>query len=86
MAPVLDDPDVRVIQVGDLVDRGSDSSGVLVLVRHQLARDPRRYWAARHTVTRIGAAHFVGIDPKHGTAGAPTWSPLILDGATLLAD
>jgi hypothetical protein len=229
IAPVLDDPDVRVIQVGDLVDRGPDSSGVLAFVRQQLPRrwiqlignhesqyvggdafwphrltdddarlleewwlkerlrvaaavrtaDGEEYlvthagltvdawreldepvtaataadllntrpdnllwrdhgplwpeagpglyepwlratqpmpfsqihghstivsyrrrtwmcgerirqrstvdWTARHTVTRLGAAHFVGIDPKHGTAGAPTWSPLILDGATLLS-
>jgi hypothetical protein len=41
-------------------------------------------WTARHTVTRIGGCRFIGIDPKHGTTGAATWSPLILDQATLL--
>lgn len=42
-------------------------------------------WTARHTTTRIGAARCIGIDPKHGRTGAPTWSPLVLDDATLLA-
>ncbi|GAA2587451.1 hypothetical protein GCM10010435_77160 [Winogradskya consettensis] len=41
-------------------------------------------WEARHTVTRIGGSRFVGVDPKHGTAGAPAWEPLVLQGATLL--
>ncbi|MFC0527110.1 metallophosphoesterase [Phytohabitans kaempferiae] len=42
-------------------------------------------WTARYTVTRIGGCRFIGVDPKHGTTGAPTWSPLILHGATLLS-
>lgn len=42
-------------------------------------------WVARHTCTRTGSARFIGIDPKHGRAGAPQWSPLILRDATLLA-
>ena len=42
-------------------------------------------WTARHTVTRLGGAHFVGVDPRHGTTGASTWAPLVLEGATLLA-
>ncbi|GAA2486188.1 metallophosphoesterase [Winogradskya humida] len=41
-------------------------------------------WEARHTVTRIGGSRFVGVDPKHGTTGAPAWAPLVLEGATLL--
>ncbi|MEV4347372.1 metallophosphoesterase [Actinoplanes sp. NPDC049596] len=41
-------------------------------------------WTARHTVTRASGGRFIGIDPKHGRTGAPTWSPLILDDATLL--
>ncbi|HYN96263.1 MAG TPA: metallophosphoesterase [Pilimelia sp.] len=41
-------------------------------------------WAARHTFARIHGARFIGIDPKHGRAGAPAWSPLVLDGATML--
>jgi len=42
-------------------------------------------WAARHTFTRIGGCRFIGIDPKHGTTGAATWSPLILHDAVLLS-
>jgi hypothetical protein len=41
-------------------------------------------WTARHTFTRIGGRRFIGIDPKHGTTGAATWSPLILHDAVLL--
>src|SRR5581483_1656998 len=40
-------------------------------------------WTARHTITRIGGCRFIGIDPRHGTNGAATWSPLIFDHATL---
>lgn len=36
-------PDVTVIQVGDLVDRGPDSSGVLKIVAHYLAEQPRQW-------------------------------------------
>lgn len=42
-------------------------------------------WAARHTFTRIGGARFVGVDPKHGRAGAPRWAPLVFEDATLIA-
>ncbi|MEV4539277.1 metallophosphoesterase [Asanoa sp. NPDC049518] len=42
-------------------------------------------WSARHTFTRIGGCRFIGIDPKHGTTGAPTWSALILHDAVLLS-
>jgi hypothetical protein len=42
-------------------------------------------WAARHTTTQLRGHRFIGIDPKHGTAGAPNWSPLILHDASLLA-
>lgn len=41
-------------------------------------------WTARHTFTRIGGRRFIGIDPKHGTTGSATWSPLILHDAVLL--
>ncbi|AGZ44292.1 metallophosphoesterase [Actinoplanes friuliensis] len=41
-------------------------------------------WDARHTVTRIGGARFIGCDPRHGRTGAPRWSPLVFEGATLL--
>jgi hypothetical protein len=29
-------------------------------------------------------SRFIGVDPQHGTAGAPTWSPLVLRNAALL--
>jgi hypothetical protein len=41
-------------------------------------------WVARHTVARVGGARFVGVDPKHGTAGAAQWAPLVLEGARLI--
>ncbi|GAA2587458.1 hypothetical protein GCM10010435_77170 [Winogradskya consettensis] len=37
------DPDVVVVQVGDLVDRGPDSRGVLELVGTRLGERPRRW-------------------------------------------
>lgn len=42
-------------------------------------------WVARHTVTKVSTGRFVGIDPRHGSVGASTWSPLILHDATPLA-
>jgi hypothetical protein len=42
-------------------------------------------WAARHTTTRVAGCRFIGVDPKHGRTGAPRWSPLVLDDATLIA-
>ena len=42
-------------------------------------------WAARHTFTRIGGARFIGVDPKHGRAGAAEWAPLVFEDATLIA-
>jgi hypothetical protein len=42
-------------------------------------------WPARHTFTRIGAARFIGVDPRHGRTGAPQWAPLIFEDATLIA-
>lgn len=41
-------------------------------------------WEARHTFTRISTSRFIGVDPKHGRRGAPEWSPLVLQDATLL--
>jgi len=43
ITPLLDDPDVVVIQVGDLVDRGPDSAGVLAFVRQQRRRGRQRW-------------------------------------------
>jgi hypothetical protein len=42
-------------------------------------------WQARHTVTRCSGGRFVGVDPKHGTTGAPRWAPLVLQDAELIA-
>ncbi|GAB7042883.1 hypothetical protein JCM9533A_67340 [Catenuloplanes niger JCM 9533] len=41
-------------------------------------------WDARHTTTMIKRMPFVGVDPRHGTTGAPAWSPLYLRDATVL--
>ena len=37
------------------------------------------------SVTRIGTERFFAVDPKHGRAGAPQWSPLVLGDAELIA-
>lgn len=42
-------------------------------------------WTARHTTTRMHGARFIAVDPKHGRDGAPTWAPLILPDAEVLA-
>ncbi|MFG2039343.1 metallophosphoesterase [Dactylosporangium sp. NPDC048998] len=53
----LDDPDTMVIQVGDLVDRGPDSAGVLAYVA---GRPPRRWiqLAGNHDAQYFGAEPF----------------------------
>jgi hypothetical protein len=58
--PVLDDPDVVVIQVGDLIDRGPDSAGVLALVRERLAVAPQRWiqLIGNHESQYLGAEPF----------------------------
>jgi hypothetical protein len=43
IAPFLDDADTVVIQVGDLIDRGPDSAGVLRIVRQQLESSACRW-------------------------------------------
>jgi hypothetical protein len=64
----------------------------IVSYRHRVWRCAERIrqrstvdWDARHTMTQLGSGRFIGIDPKHGTTGAPSWLPLILDDAVLLA-
>jgi hypothetical protein len=42
-------------------------------------------WDARHTSTRIGGCRFIGVEPMHGSTGAPSWAPFILHDATLLS-
>jgi hypothetical protein len=39
----------------------------------------------RHTTSVIGGRRIVGIDPGHGRRPAPTWGPLILERARVLA-
>src|SRR5687767_13467907 len=41
--PLTLPPDVVVVQVGDLVDRGPDSLGVLNLVDHMMRRQPGQW-------------------------------------------
>jgi hypothetical protein len=41
-------------------------------------------WVARHTVTRCPGGRFLGVDPKHGVAGAARWAPVVLPGAELI--
>lgn len=50
-------------------------------VRQRAAVD----WTARHARVRVGGRVIIGIDPKHGRDGAPTWQPLVLQDATVLA-
>ncbi|PZG23811.1 metallophosphoesterase [Micromonospora craterilacus] len=57
--PALEDPDAVVIQVGDLIDRGPDSAGVLAFVRHRL-EDSRRWiqLIGNHESQYLGAEKF----------------------------
>jgi hypothetical protein len=41
-------------------------------------------WSARHVKVRIGGRSFIGVDPKHGRTGAPSWRPLVLDDAEVV--
>jgi hypothetical protein len=41
-------------------------------------------WISRQVRVRVGGRVFIGVDPKHGEDGAPTWHPLVLDSATVL--
>ncbi|AEB45490.1 metallophosphoesterase [Micromonospora maris] len=53
------DPDAVMIQVGDLIDRGPDSPGVLTFVRQRL-KDPRRWiqLVGNHESQYLGAEMF----------------------------
>jgi hypothetical protein len=55
----IDDPEAIVIQVGDLVDRGPDSPGVLAYVGEQLA-GPRRWiqLVGNHEAQYVGGDRF----------------------------
>ncbi len=50
-------------------------------VRQRAAVD----WQARHVRVRIGGRQFIGVDPKHGSQGAPAWRPLLFDHAEVIA-
>jgi hypothetical protein len=58
--PAADDPDTVVIQVGDLIDRGPDSAGVLALVRERMAAAPGRWvqLVGNHESQYLGAEAF----------------------------
>jgi hypothetical protein len=57
---VLDDVETVVIQVGDLIDRGPDSHGVLALVGDRFERAPERWiqLAGNHESQDLGAERF----------------------------
>lgn len=58
--PVLEDPETVVIQVGDLIDRGPDSAGVLAFVQRRL-EDSSRQWIqliGNHESQYLGAEMF----------------------------
>ncbi|WP_370949673.1 metallophosphoesterase [Amycolatopsis sp. cg5] len=42
-------------------------------------------WRARHVRVRVSGRVFIGVDPRHGRAGAAQWEPLTLHDAELLA-
>ena len=57
--PVLDEDGTVVIQVGDLIDRGPDTAGVLAIVRDRLDRTPR--WiqlVGNHELQYLGGGRF----------------------------
>jgi hypothetical protein len=57
--PVRDDDGTVVIQVGDLIDRGPDTAGVLAIVRDRMAGSPR--WVqlvGNHELQYLGGGRF----------------------------
>lgn len=58
--PGSEDPDTVVVQVGDLVDRGPDSAGVLALVAGRLTAAPRRWvqLVGNHEAQYLGGERF----------------------------
>lgn len=71
--PLLGDPATVVVQVGDLVDRGPDSPGVLAFVRERLEADPRRW------------IQLIGNHESAYLGGVPFWpTPLAESDAALL--
>jgi hypothetical protein len=67
VAAAADDPDAVVVQVGDLVDRGPDSSGVLGYVRQKLEASPRRW------------IQLVGNHESQYLGGEPFWPQRLAD-------
>ena len=64
-----------IVSYGDHSWRASEK------VRQRACAD----WRARQFRVRIGGRQFIGVDPKHGKAGAPQWQPLILEEAEVIA-
>lgn len=67
IAAVADDPDTVVVQVGDLVDRGPDSAGVLAIVRQRLEASPQRW------------VQLIGNHESQYLGGAPFWQERLTD-------
>jgi hypothetical protein len=73
VAPIIDEPDTVIIQVGDLIDRGPDSAGVLALVQRALQRDPSRW------------VQLIGNHESQYLGGRPFWpEQLAPDDAAVL--
>ena len=45
---------------------------------------PARRVTGGDPARRVNGARIIGVDPKHGRTGAPSWSPLLLPDAELL--
>jgi hypothetical protein len=90
----LHEPWMRHYAAGGFVPFGQiHGHSSIVSYEHREWRCPGRVrqratvnWSARHFHVRVGGRVFIGVDPKHGRAGATTWAPLMFDGATLLSE
>ena len=73
VAPLVEDPRTIVIQVGDLIDRGPDSPGVLDLVGQRLEESPGRW------------IQLIGNHESQYVGGRSFWpEPLPQDSSALL--
>lgn len=71
VGPLLGRPDVVVVQVGDLVDRGPDSSGVLRFVGERLGGSAPRWvqLVGNHEAAYLGAEPFWPVPLVEADAG-----------------